>query len=824
MMKTPARSCPAQPTVAVTIGRASRDTSPATVCRQDRSRAWWRSRCHLRPAAAVGRRFRWPDCWPLLILLRLLPAVPAQAQIPWSKTTGALPATSSEPEEKPRDKAARNLAEASRQQEAFRVEQGVPRPTENPSVSERRRLLDRLVVAYGEKIKLLDDIENLKRPKPPDPQQQELLAGFGGPGPYPALRVDALRDAQRAVRILMQRLAAADRALDTLKVGQIEEQRKAAEAVRLAEDRLSRARGQQETDRERDNRDTSLLRRQLAETELVNIGLAKDKIATESKTLQARDTEMERLLTRVLPEQELSKDELEQQQALLRKELKQLNAEAERLLAENGRRAAERERLVADAGRDGAQAAQRLHVLDAQLESDRIRLLALSWAQTLLQASIDAWGQRYVGYRAQDAATRQTVIAWLTRTREELEGRRQLVQQMAHEARAAVREQEARTQVSAAGAASSAQSTELLAAQREQSQAFERVERIVTELLRQIDRWLGDLGGAGSGARAKDWRVAALEIGEAFKRIWNFEMFAVDESTIVDGKSVTVSYGVTVGKSIGALFLFVVGYWLFAALARRLQRVMVQRFGVDQQLASVVRRWAMIALGVLLVIFILNLARIPLTAFAFLGGALAIGVGFGTQTIIKNVISGIIVLFERKIRVGDIIQLGGTTGHVVAVDLRASTVRGFDGVEALVPNSSFLENQVVNWTYSNPRIRREIRVGIAYGSPTQRAAEIILGCAADHGEVLKDPPPDVFFEDFADSALLLVLVFWVELGPLRLSGRRVDSDLRFAIEKGLAAAGIAIPFPQRDLHLDTSRPLAVSIAQQKQEAGDRGAA
>ena len=144
-----------------------------------------------------------------------------------------------------------------------------------------------------------------------------------------------------------------------------------------------------------------------------------------------------------------------------------------------------------------------------------------------------------------------------------------------------------------------------------------------------------------------------------------------------------------------------------------------------------------------------------------MGGALAIGVGFGTQTIIKNVISGIIILFERKIRVGDIIALGGMTGHVIAVDLRASTVRGFDGVEALVPNSSFLENQVVNWTYSNPRIRREIRLGIAYGSPIRAAAEIIARCAEDHAQVLKDPPPEVFFEDFGDNALLLVLVFWV---------------------------------------------------------------
>jgi potassium efflux system protein len=434
---------------------------------------------------------------------------------------------------------------------------------------------------------------------------------------------------------------------------------------------------------------------------------------------------MERVLARVLPAQELSKDELEQQQVLLRRELKQLQSEAEKLLAENSRRTAERERLVAgaDAGRATAQSAQRLQLLDARLESDRIRLLALNWAQTLAQASIDAWAQRYVGLQAPDAATRQTVVTWLTRARDELENRRQLVQQLAQEARAEVREEEARIAAGTAGATTAAQQAELLAALRERSLAFERVERMGTALLRQLERWLADFGFSGSGAHSGDWRLAAAQVTETLKGIWNFEMFAVDESTIIDGKSVTVSYGVTVGKSIGALLLFLLGYWLFAALSRRLQRVMVQRFGVDQQLASVIRRWAMIALGVLLVVFILNLARIPLTVFAFLGGALAIGVGFGTQTIIKNVISGIIVLFERKIRVGDIIQLGGTTGHVVAVDLRASTVRGFDGVEALIPNSSFLENQVVNWTYSNPRIRRELRIGIAYGSPTRRAAE-----------------------------------------------------------------------------------------------------
>ncbi|HRL77435.1 MAG TPA: mechanosensitive ion channel [Candidatus Accumulibacter phosphatis] len=774
-------------------------------------------------AASVGR-WHLSLAWrTLLVLLVLLLGTPVQAQFPWPKAKSEPAAASAEPAQKPREKTEASLAEARRQQQAIRLEEGAARAPEDTLASERHRLLDLLVVAYGEQLKLLDGIDNLSKSQATDLQQTSLLADFSGPPPYSALRVDSLRDAQEAVRHHLQRLAAADRALDTLKVGQIDEQRKASEAVRLAEDRLSRARGDAELDKERDNRETNALRRRLAEAHLNNIGLAKDKIALEAKTLQARDTEMERVLVRVLPEQQLSREELEQQQALVRKELKQLNAEADAVLADNGRRAAERERLLAAAAAVDAspQAARRLQLLDAQLESDRIRLLALSWLQALQRVNSDAWAQRYVALHSQDAATRQTVVAWLSRVRDELESRRQLVQQLEQGARGEVREQETRLEASAADAATAAQQAELLAALSERAMAYQRVERTATGLLRQSERWLGDLGFSGSGARPVDWRLAAVQISETLKGIWNFEMFAVDESTLIDGKSVTVSYGVTVGKSIGALLLFLLGYWLFAALSRRLQRMMVQRFGVDQQLASVIRRWAMITLGVLLVVFILNLARIPLTVFAFLGGALAIGVGFGTQTIIKNVISGIIVLFERKIRVGDIIQLGGTTGHVVAVDLRASTVRGFDGVEALIPNSSFLENQVVNWTYSNPRIRREVRIGIAYGSPTHRAAEIIAGCAEDHGEVLKNPPPEVFFEDFADSALLLVLVFWVELGP-NLSARRVDSDLRYAIEKRLAAAGIAIPFPQRDLHLDTSRPLAVRITPQSEAPGDPG--
>ncbi|WP_299068487.1 mechanosensitive ion channel domain-containing protein [Accumulibacter sp.] len=756
------------------------------------------------------------QCLVALFVMTFAPLVNGQIGLPSviggkAKTEAAAPAPEAA---NPRAETEAQLAEARRQQEAEQLETGTTPPPgpQGLPITDRKRLFDRLVVAYSERLKLLDDLDRLGKSPPETSNQQALLAEFAGPPPYSALRVDALRDQHDATGERLRSLAAAERALEAQKLGLLDAQKRGAEALRLADDKLARAQGQDEKEKQRLNRELTALRLQLAEAELANIVIAVDRVRLEAKALQALTTEMQRLLARVVPEQSLSKEEFEQQQAQLLGSLGKVAAEVDRLVSDNNRRTAERERLaklVASAGA-GPDAGRRLQLLDERMDTDRVQLMTLSWLQTLLQAVGDAWAQRYVALRSQDSTTRQAVITSLSTTRDELLSRKQLVHELQQAARLAVREQELRLSDTFLDEAASADESARLDTLKQRLLAYQRVDLAAAGLERQLDRWLQDFGFQGKTASVENWQLGAMQMAKRLRAIWDFEMFAVEESTVVDGKTVAVSYGVTVGKSIGALLLFVFGYWLFSLLSARLQRIMVGRFKVNEQLASVIRRWAMISLAVILVIFILNLARIPLTVFAFLGGALAIGVGFGTQTIIKNVISGIIILFERKIRVGDIIALGGMTGHVTAVDLRASTVRGFDGVEALVPNSSFLENQVVNWTYSNPRIRREIRIGVAYGSPVQQAAEIIAGCAKDHGQVLRDPAPEVFFEDFADSALLLVLVFWVELGPTLVS-RRVDSDLRYAMEKRLGAAGIPIPFPQRDVNLNVSQPLSVRL-------------
>ncbi|MGB7501189.1 MAG: mechanosensitive ion channel domain-containing protein, partial [Azonexus sp.] len=659
------------------------------------------------------------------------------------------------------------------------LEDGSAPATDDLPANERQRVLDRLALVYGERVSLIDESAALKKSATEMQDKPALAAEFSGPPPYPTLRIDALRDEFDLMRERLKHRESTRQVLENQKQGLIESQRRASEALRLADDRLARAKGETELKKERANRELAALRLQLSEAELTNVGIALQGAQAEIQALELSTAESQRLVTRVLASQTLPREDVDKQQTRLRDALSKLSSEIDRRAAINTRRLADRERLAKSlaAGDESEAAGRQLKLLDKTLETDRMEMTALRWLQTIGQRSIDSWDYRFVVLGSSDAAARESAIAELGRIKADLETKRPLLSELEATEQEAIAQQELRLKDALLDSEATAREAAILETQKQRVQAIQRVELAATRMDRQLARWLGDSGVSAKSAAPRDWKVMALQAVGLMKQVWNFELFAVEDSTVVEGKTVTTSYGVTVGKSIGVLLLYAFAYWLLAKLTRVLERLMVRRFKVDPQAASVARRWLMIAVSVVLIILILNLARIPLTAFAFMGGALAIGIGFGTQTIIKNVISGIIILFERKIRVGDIVAIGGTTGHVTAVDLRASTIRSFDGVEALVPNSTFLENQVVNWTYSNARIRREIRIGIAYGSPVRQAADVIAGCAEEHGQVLKEPAPEVYLEDFADNAILMVLIFWVELSPT-LSGRRVDSDLR----------------------------------------------
>lgn len=256
----------------------------------------------------------------------------------------------------------------------------------------------------------------------------------------------------------------------------------------------------------------------------------------------------------------------------------------------------------------------------------------------------------------------------------------------------------------------------------------------------------------------------------------------------------------TVGRLGLIVFLLLLAFWLFKKSNKFLAMRLEQSELPADMILLLQRIYVIIAL-IVLAMLVLDLLQVPLSAFAFVSGAIAIGVGFGAQNIINNFISGWILMWERPIRIGDFLEIGDAKGIVETINTRSTRIRRTDGVHMLVPNSQLLENMVVNWTLIDNRTRSIVRVGVAYGSPVRKVEELILRATDDHPDTLDDPKPMVIFEDFGDNALIFDSYFWIDaVGERDL--RKVRSEVRFAISDLFDQAGIVIAFPQRDVHLD----------------------
>jgi len=256
----------------------------------------------------------------------------------------------------------------------------------------------------------------------------------------------------------------------------------------------------------------------------------------------------------------------------------------------------------------------------------------------------------------------------------------------------------------------------------------------------------------------------------------------------------------TLGQLLIIPTVLILGYVVISWLARVITGRLVAR-NMQPDIVHLIRRIFYIVALVVLAITTLDLLNVPLTAFAFVSGAIAIGVGFGAQNIINNFISGWILMWERPIRIGDYLEVDGTNGTVEAINTRSTRIRRTDGVHMLIPNSALLENTVVNWTLIDKLTRTMVRVGVAYGSPVKRVAELIMQATTEHVATLPEPPPIVVFEDFGDNALVFDVYFWINATAER-NLRVVRSDIRFRIVELFENDDIVIAFPQRDVHLD----------------------
>jgi potassium-dependent mechanosensitive channel len=765
----------------------------------------------------------------LLVCTFALAASAAAQQFPGVNIgTGAAQKAAPAPGAPPAPDLKAKLAAAQSELDRFVAEGASQAPPGTPpeEVIERRSLLEMIVRSLERQLDARDDLAIVQRNRAALAAKVKAWPGLG-PGPHSLSLADGLRESAQTAA---ERVKAAESKL-ALFDGEIESFRtrlKDAEAKgRLADERASETTTRAETARRAWARELALLRVRALGVVLAGLDIrsavAREELAEQREALefaQAQVSEASKSMS-------FTREDYDRVLARLAKDHAALQAE----LAETQARASARRDALAKAQADLAAArdapwrpgespetaARRRIELERAVALARVQAENANLAYDVARALLDAaaadraiWEYRFQLANEKDGAKLRETYERVDTMLAQMVPWRQFAQREVALARSQVREQETRLADAVLVDERNA-GRDLIAAYRDRVAIYDRALRAIERQQGSLERWKAEFDDG------RHVRPMMAYVGDAYygarklaREIWNFELFTAEDAVEVDGRKIVTTRSVTVGKSVGAVLVLALGYLASAWLVRRLERQLVSRFGADPNVARIARRWLQVILVAVLFVLALDLVKIPLTVFAFLGGALAIAFGFGAQNLLKNLISGIMLLVERPLKVGDLVEIGGIVGKVTNISIRSSTIRTAEGIETLVPNSALVESNVTNWTLSSSEVRRTVRIGVAYGSDTRKVSDTLLAQADRHGQVLKAPAPRVIFEDFGDNALVFALEFWIDFGK-GADSRQIASDLRFMTEKALAEAGIAVPFPQRDVHLDTGGPLKVEV-------------
>lgn len=336
----------------------------------------------------------------------------------------------------------------------------------------------------------------------------------------------------------------------------------------------------------------------------------------------------------------------------------------------------------------------------------------------------------------------------------------------------------------------------------------DRVRRL-TAWVGLIDRELADIDGLrterlrlkeelGAQVSSFSWSDTTAAARRNLAAAWNYEVFSVQDQPV------------RVKTILAVVLMMIVGYWLARRASDLIGSAVFGRFGMNVGRRAAWQTLSFYALFLFVVLAAFNLFHLSLTQFSVVSGALAVGLGFGSQNLLSNFISGIILLIERPVNQGDVIEIDGQQVTVEKVGPRSTIVRSADNTHMIVPNSRLLEQSVTNWTLSDDVVRRKIRIGVAYGSSTREVhkllQEVVAGLPA---AALPGRSPGVTFCDFGDNALVFEVQFWSSVQD-RLE---TETELRHRIAEAFVKAGIVMAFPQRDIHLDTTKPLQIELTQ-----------
>jgi len=699
--------------------------------------------------------------------------------------------------------------------------QGVATPQE---LKEWEYLTTRLVRLLDSTANTLTRIRNVRRVNGDRAAETKRWQGFAEKPPYSISLLDSLGDDIRAKQIDQQAMEIVRSSIE----GEADEfangLKNSRKEVRLAEEKVEKNAGKPGEARSKWLLVLARLRDDVNEAGAVYSEARLTMVKISLEGIQAEIDFINRKLAAARGNYRFSEEELEQKLGDVENRREQLRNELDQTIREQ-----EKARKQLDAGETVIRKAQdelasrgstKVPLDRLQKEQERLKTLfdaadfrvqILRGMSRLLRNESDVWKDRYrlaQGQAAKDGAVTLRVgekdLNLLAKWKEYISAQLSRIQVL-------VKSQQEKLSSASLPEAEREDIRTVLSAYQGEDALLRRANAILNEyeqlVHRRNEEAKGERGQQTLTGRA---RGAFTAVSSLVREFWYAELYVADETIIVEGKKIVRPRSVTVGKLIVALAILIAGTWVIRRLKKLFRWYAMKRFKVGPNDALLYGRLLSYVLFIAVLIGALVFVNIPLEVFAFFGGALAIGIGFGAQNLINNFISGLILMFDRTISIGDMVEVDGHRGRVASIGMRSSSIKRFDGVEMLVPNSHFLQQNVTNWTSSDRRARYTVSVGVAYGSPTKETERAILAAVEEQREVLRDPMPYVIFENFADSSLVFTAYFWIDLDP-DINSLLVFSDIRHRIGERLAQAGIAIPFPQRDLHLDAGKPLEVRV-------------
>lgn len=670
---------------------------------------------------------------------------------------------------------------------------------------ERQALLEQVVRGYDEQLSDVQRLVEARERHADITRSSNEWKGFPTPPPYSIFLADQVWDAVYALKLAVEGLQS-HRELLTLRFEQAREaQTRAEERLRQVAERLETAKDPTQVERERRLHGLATLRAQAASVLLEAAQLSRRRVEEELDGAKARLAFEQRRLDAVSADIIFSEADLAQVRTRSDKERLRLEEHLDERLIERQQQSQavqEAEHRVDLLRRKQGEKAQAedtpaLSRAKADVELAQARMDNLIAQSDLLQQSLNVvagerqlWESRFVIAHTSEPGKAREAYKRFTPLFDNFRASRDYLRQQAGIVSGQISESENRIRHAPQSQRGVLQ--DLLRALHQRQEAYTRALHRLDEAARFMERWRSEFKQRQNELpvydRLEEWLT---RVGSLIKDAWGHELFSVEDTIEVDGKTMTGRRGVTVGKTMTALAIFVIGYVASVYVARAIGGLAARRFGIAPDVSNLVRQWSQAFLITFLVVISFTWVKIPLTIFAFLGGAFAIGVGFGAQTLLKNVISGILVLIERPLRVGDLIEVDNIRGRVTSIGLRSSTIRDFKGTETLIPNSSFLERHLTNWTYSSRLGRFSLRVGVPYGVAAQKVTDLLSALTAQHPKVMNHPPPQVLLDEFGAQARIFTINYWLEITS-EVDPNGIASELRFAIEQKFSDEGLKV--------------------------------